>query len=206
VVGNNPNRKLNPREFRGFVLSDELAPLVFVNGADYKSAQMFTFFHEIAHLYLAKSGVVDIDDSAESHGRYEVYCNKVAAAALLPRDEVCDAWRAQPADDTLFTQISRRFKVSPIVVGRRLMDLEVISREIFFDFYARYTAQPFADPDASDGGNFYNNQNNRIGKPFMRAIGRAAIEGKISFTHAFKLTGLSSATFDRYLHEVGGVD
>lgn len=207
VVGNNPNRKLNPTEFRGFVLSDEMAPLLFVNGTDHKSAQMFTLFHELVHLWINRDGIVDLDAAGQSDGGAEIFCNRVAAEVLVPRDELEAAWTLNPTFDDNLGRPARRFKVSSIVIARRLLEIELISKAQFFDFYESYARGDFQDPaqPTSEGGNFYNNQNNRIGKKFMRAVARAAMEGKLSYTHAFRLTGLTSATFDKYVHALGGI-
>jgi Zn-dependent peptidase ImmA (M78 family) len=207
IVGNNTTRKLSPKEFRGFVLSDDLAPLLFVNGADFKSAQMFTLFHELVHLWIDRDGIVDLDGLSQSEGEIEVFCNRVAAEILVPGEELEVLWHSEPTFHDQLVRPAKKFKVSPIVIGRRLLELELITKSQFFTFYDVYVSGDFQNSaqSATEGGNFYNNQNNRIGKKFMQAVARATMEGKLSYTHAFRLTGLTSATFDKYVHALGGV-
>lgn len=92
IVGNNTHQKLDPEEFRGFVLCDNYAPLIFINGSDAKSAQMFTLAHELAHLWLGKDGLFNLLDLEVSQDDVERFCNKVAAEILIPTAELRACW------------------------------------------------------------------------------------------------------------------
>jgi Zn-dependent peptidase ImmA (M78 family) len=98
IVGNNTHRKLDVDEFRGFVLVDDLAPFIFINGADGKAAQMFTLAHELAHVWCGQSGVFDLRDLQPTGDDVEQVCNKIAAEFLAPAGELRNVWpRARQA-------------------------------------------------------------------------------------------------------------
>lgn len=204
VVGNDTHRKLDPSEFRGFVLADEYAPLVFINGADARSAQMFTLAHELAHLWIGEGGLFDLPDLHAEGDRREVFCNRVAAELLVPEGELKRFWQEARQQPEPFQAIARAFKVSPIVAARRALDLNLISREAFFEFYRSYQADERRQAARiKGGGDFYNNQNTRLGKRFARAVALAAKEGRLLYREAYSLTGLQGATFNKYAKALG---
>ena len=119
IVGNNTHRKLDRGEFQGFALADEYAPLIFVNGADYKAAQMFTLAHELAHIFVGASGVSLFDPLSETSNEAEKRCNSIAAEFLVQEDAFRVFWRNAPGQDAGFQAAAREFKVSEIVVAQR---------------------------------------------------------------------------------------
>jgi Zn-dependent peptidase ImmA (M78 family) len=204
VVGNNTHRALDPEEFRGFVLSDPVAPLIFVNGADAKSAQMFTLAHELAHLWIGSDGVFNLLELQPSNDAAEQFCNRVAAEFLIPAAELAQVWPQTAGAERRFNAIAARFKVSPIVAARRALDLRLISKAEFFAFYSDYRRdERRRSAKKSSGGDFYATQEVRVGRRFGEAVTRAAREGRILFTEAYQLTGLYGQTFDRFAEGVG---
>ena len=100
VVKHNPERPLNPDEFRGFALSNKWAPFVFINGSVSKPAQTFTLVHELVHIWLGHSCTcIDVLDrlavTGETGCDVEEFCNQVAAEVLLPAKEVRAAWQPE---------------------------------------------------------------------------------------------------------------
>ncbi|HJZ93011.1 MAG TPA: ImmA/IrrE family metallo-endopeptidase [Gemmataceae bacterium] len=204
VVGLNNTRALDPDEFRGFVLSDRHAPLIFVNAADSKSAQMFTLAHELAHVWVGKDGVFNLINTMPASDEVEEFCNHVAAEFLVPADNFRTHWPGVKDATNPFKKLAGSFKVSPIVVARRALDMDLIDRARFYAFYAQNQLEWRKNKETkeSSGGNFYATQNIRLGRRFSLAVVQAAREGKLLYRDAYQLTGLRGKTFERYAAQV----
>ena len=134
VVVNSTKRKLDPEEFRGFVISDDYAPAIFINGSDAKYANIFTLAHELAHIWLGESGISDV--ATGSTNKNEVRCNAIAAEVLVPRGDFIREWES--SDETFRNKISalnKRFKVSELVIARVALTNNKISRRNYDEIY-----------------------------------------------------------------------
>ena len=213
VVGNNTRRKLNPNEFQGFALADEYAPLVFVNGADFKAAQIFTLAHELAHLFIAQSGVSTFQELLPDSHDTEQFCDKVAAEFLVPEDELRAFWSSAGTNNS-YQAIATKFKVSSMVAARRALDLNLINTDTFFNFFKQSAFKQSAfkqsanewlinQSSETEGGHSWNTQKWRIGPRFAGAIVRSVREGRLLYREAYDLTGLKGETFENIPEKLG---
>ncbi len=190
VVLSNNHRRLDPDEFRGFAMADRLAPLVFINGADTKSAQMFTLAHELAHIWLGQSAVSDAQAVGVPEHVVESWCNRVAAELLVPLAILGDEYDEGSEVQENVERLARRFKVSTLVILRRIHDAGWLTREQLWEMYDQEVQRLLAIPRGS-GGNFYLTQAARVSKRFARALVVSTLEGQTLHRDAFRMLGVS---------------
>ncbi len=205
VVMSNNHRRLDPDEFRGFALSDALAPLVFVNGADTKAAQMFTLAHELAHLWLGASALSDTG-ARPAHGSRseEVWCNAAAAEFLVPLDAL--KGKLQPGEHVpaAMSRLARAFKVSTLVILRRLLDAGWIERDAFEEHWLK-ERERLRRYTQGEGGNFHRTTITRVSRRFAQALVVSTLEGQTLYRDAFRMLGISKMETFRSIGREAGV-
>lgn len=205
VVGSNNRRKLDPDEFRGFALADDLAPLVFINGSDTKSAQMFTLAHELAHIWLGASGLSDVEPVCSPSNNVEIWCNQVAAEILVPLEALRVEHRQTDDLAGEIERLARCFKVSALVILRRIHDAGYLSQRELWTAYHEELERLKAISRGS-GGNFYLTQAARVSKRFAKALVVSTLEGQTLHRDAFRMLGFSKLkTFRELGHRLGVV-
>lgn len=193
VVNSNTKRKLNFREFRGFALVDNLAPAIFINGSDAKSAWIFTLIHELAHIFLNVEGVSDFDTNG--HNPIEVLCNKVAGEFLVPQHIFVLMWDQHARD---YSTLSKYFKVSRLVIARRALDLKKIHKSEYEEIS---TAAYNATKKQEGGGNAYFNYPIRNSRTLLSTITNQALSGSITLREAARVMNMSPHTIMTYARD-----
>ncbi|PXF61788.1 MAG: hypothetical protein C4B59_02770 [Candidatus Methanogaster sp.] len=117
-------------EMRGFSINELSLPVIVLNSGDTPNGRIFTLLHEFAHIMLKEGGICDLNEDYDlppEKQRIEIFCNHVAGAALIPREELLNedivirkTYGGDWNDDELST-LAKRFKISEEVVLRRLL-------------------------------------------------------------------------------------
>lgn len=199
IVENNTHRPLSITEFRGFAISDPLAPVVFINLRDAPAARLFTLIHEIAHLWLGQSGISSAKPNERR--REEQFCNAVAGEFLAPAQEMRALWRNEAELEDNVTSLARNFHVSKYVIIRRALDLGLVSYETYQEYYGALL-RSFNESDGA-GGNFYAIAQNKNSAKFSKALLGETLTGRVLLRDASRLLGVSPAKLKTYAMEIG---
>lgn len=196
VVENNTHRVIPVNECRGFVLVNEMVPFMFVNAADAKAAQLFTIVHELAHIWVGESAGFDNQNLLPANDPIEKLCDQVAAEFLVPAISFNKIWANSPD----INKLAKYFKVSPIVIARRALDLGKMNKVDFFQFYNRYMEGiRFKKESQGSGGDFYATARKRISVSFAAYVDQAVKQNKLLYRDAYKITGLRGDTYQNFV-------
>lgn len=204
IVGNNTHRALNVEEFRGFEISDNLAPVIFINGKDAKAAQIFTLAHELAHLWIGKSGISNpnyFNKLSHQQNPIERVCNKVAAETLLPKEEFLSYWEDRNELKDNLELLAKKYRVSEFVVLRRAYDNNKLNETDYYEFYQRLIAE-HKRSKGTGGGDFYRSLLARNSSTLTTTLLVAAAEGRISQKDAARLLNVKAKSLPVIQREI----
>jgi Zn-dependent peptidase ImmA (M78 family) len=173
-------------EMRGLFISNDYCPFIVLNRKDAVAAQIFSFIHELAHLFRkteAISNSLEFRKVGNNLNDEEVFCNKVAVELLLPREEFTEAYY----DKNDIDRLSKIYKLSTIAIFYRLRDLNKIraaeSAAIETEI-KKESENNLKNSKKQDGGNYLNNMKDSNGGLFNKTVSKYYSEEKIGYTEA----------------------
>ncbi|NYE31202.1 Zn-dependent peptidase ImmA (M78 family) [Rhodanobacter sp. K2T2] len=194
---------IDPKVFRGFAISDAIAPFVVINDQDARAAWSFTLLHELAHIWLGQSGI----SGGPIESGIEKYCNDVATAILLSEDEIDADSFADEADLISFAgKVARNANVSRALVFYRLFRRGTISEKVWRSVTDRIFQEWREDrkrqkeeskirrSDKPGGPNYYVVQRFHLGNALISLVRRSISNGELSPTRAGQVLGVKATS------------
>jgi Zn-dependent peptidase ImmA (M78 family) len=173
-------------QFSGFSLYDENHSVIIINNSMPKTRQIFTIFHEIAHLLFKAGGVDVIEESFFNRLQSDYYtieqiCNRFAGEFLLP---VAEFKNNRPDfNEENLAKMADIYKVSREVILRKYLDSDLISSEMYKEYTKKWLKEYLdsrkAKKDSESGGDHYNNRKTYLGEHYINLAFSHYYQGKI---------------------------
>ncbi|MBZ0257491.1 ImmA/IrrE family metallo-endopeptidase [bacterium] len=213
LIGNLGSHHTNiPVEhFRGFAISDPIAPFIIINDQDAKSAWSFTVLHELVHIWLGVTGISD----PYANSQIERFCNKVASNILLNNKDLSllSDIGLLPLNDQInkITSFANSRKLSRAMVAYRLHLSKKINKDSWASLSQQFQREWIEsqklkknnnnnNDNNSDGPSYYIVRRHRLGASLLNLVNRALSEGTITFTKAGKIFGVKPRNVEPLLH------
>ncbi|OYX24158.1 MAG: hypothetical protein B7Z06_09255 [Flavobacteriales bacterium 32-35-8] len=206
--------KLDSEELQGFAIADHRAPFVFINSDDWNAPQLFTLVHELAHIWIAETGISnEVEPNLKHKDKFhpiELFCNEVAANALMPKETVFsfDISSFQNSKDIF--KIAKQLGVSSFALLVRALNLNIISTPTYQKLkkqadidYAQYLKkeeekkEKQKEKDKPGGPNYFLLQLNRNSRLFTQTVLDAFRGGFIEPTLASNLLNVQVNKFQK---------
>lgn len=206
--------KLDSEELQGFAIADAHAPFVFVNSDDWNAPQLFTLVHELAHIWIAETGISnEVEPDLKQKDKFhpvELFCNEVAANALMPKEIILNFDSASFNNSKDVFKVAKQLGVSSFALLVRALNLNIISLPIYqklkkqadIDFakYLKREAEKKAkqkEKDKQGGPNYFLLQLNRNSRLFTQTVLDAFRGGFIEPTLASNLLNVQVNKFSK---------
>jgi Zn-dependent peptidase ImmA (M78 family) len=155
--------------YSGFSLYDDPFPIIYVNNSSTKTRQIFTLFHELAHLLFHTSGIDTLDDRyiprlADQQQRIEILCNQFAAQFLVPEAAFNEAIAGRDRSVRTAELLAAGFHVSREVIYRKFLDRRWIDQAEYRRAAREWEGQR---QSGGSGGDFYWNKISYLGRDYM---------------------------------------
>ena len=202
VVGFDTHRKLELNEFRAFMLYDDYAPLIFVNGTDSTAGKIFSLMHEFVHILYQQDDIISESSRVEIKAN-ERKINQIASEVLIPQEVIKAKWIELENKEELarIDTISKMLKVSSYAVAVKLSEMRMIADNIVAVIASR--SQNIRR--STSGGDFYKNYYAKMSSNFLKSVVSQTESGNLSYTYAFKLLGgIKGNVYNQIMGEIYG--
>lgn len=181
-------RAFKQKNISGFCLLHDNYPVIYLNNKTSFTRQIFTIFHELAHLAFNVSGVCSVDNSFinlldPTDKNIEEWCDKFAAELLVPTSSFL-ALMGNLFDKNRIEAIAKHFRVSPAVIARKSFDVGLIDKtwltELMDEYFPDNWRTHKKAEDGKSSGDYYNTQLQYLSRRYLLEAYKKYSSGSIS--------------------------
>jgi Zn-dependent peptidase ImmA (M78 family)/transcriptional regulator with XRE-family HTH domain len=177
----------------GFCLADEEFPIIYLNNSTTKTRQIFSLFHELAHLLLKINAITKFDDSyiqylPQKEKRIEQFCNALAAELLMPSADFDEQLKLlTDYKDQSIHALAQRYHVSREAVLRRILDRGLVEQK-YYEAKAKQWSEEVGN--GGSGGDYYATQSAYLGERYLQLVFSKHYQGRLTIEQVADYLGV----------------
>lgn len=181
------------KSISGFCLADEEFPVIYLNNSTAKTRQIFSLFHELAHLLLKVNAISKFDDSyiqylPQKEKRIEQFCNALAAEFLMPSaDFSIQLESLTEINDPSIQALARRYHVSREAVLRRILDRGLVQQTYYENKVKQWAEET---ENGGSGGDYYATQSTYLGERYLQLVFSKHYQGRLTLEQVADYLGV----------------